>query len=316
MKKDQVIQFIKKYNKFMIVIHQKPDGDCIGAGLALFLALQQMSKSAEVILLDKLPEKYQFLPLADKIDEIGNIKEFFKKQKFQALISVDCGSLNLSGIEKKDIKNLPILNIDHHPTNENYGDVNWVEAQKAATCEILYDKFLDWRIKIDKDIAILVFAGIFTDTGGFQHSNTNLSVLEKASELIKRGVKVEKLSKRLFNTRSIASLKILGLALKRTTHNKKYDIVYSVIGEEDKKKYGATDEDFEGIINMISASGVAASLLLYETGGKIKGSLRAERDEIDVSRLAKVLGGGGHKKASGFKITGKFKKDGDQHLVC
>jgi len=317
MKKNQALRFIKKYNKFIIVIHEKPDGDCIGAGLALLLALKQMNKSGEIILLDKLPEKYKFLPLADKINEIKDIKKFFKNRKFQGLIFVDCGSLNLSGIEKKDIKNLPTLNIDHHPTNEAFGDINYIESAKAATSEILYDCFCDWKIKIDKNIATLLFAGIFTDTGGFQHSNTTLSVLEKVSELIKRGVKVERLSKRLLNTRSIASLKILGLALKRTVYNKKYNIVYSIICENDKKRYGATDEDLEGIINMISSSpDVAATLLLYETKEGIKGSLRTEKDEIDVSALAKALGGGGHKKASGFKIAGRVEKDRNRYTIC
>ncbi len=314
--RDKVWQFIKKYNKFLVVIHQKPDGDCIGASLAILLAFEQLGKSGEIVLLDKLSEKYKFLPLSKRITEVVDIKDFIEKDGFQAVVFVDCGSLALSGAEREELKNLPLLNIDHHPTNEGYGDVNLVDSKKAATCEILYDKFLDWGIKIDKNIATLLFTGIFTDTGGFQHSNTTLQVLEKASELIKRGVKVEKLSKKLLNTKTIASLKILGLALKRASHNKKYNIVYSVICEEDKKKYEATEEDIEGVVNMIaSSSGVAASLLLYDIRGKVKGSLRTEKDNIDVSALAKVLGGGGHKKASGFKVSGRLKRNGNWQIV-
>lgn len=316
MKKDQVLQFIRRYQRFLIVIHQKPDGDCIGSALALAAALDQMKKISVIAVLDKLSEKYLFLPWSEKITEVTDLRKFLKKKIFQGLVFVDCGSLAMAGLEKAEVKKYPILNIDHHATSDNFGDINCHQSHKAATAEILYDKFIDWGISFNKNIATLLFTGIFTDTGGFQHTNTSLSVLEKASQLIKYGVKIDKISNNLLRTRSLASLKILGMTLSRIIHNKKYNIIYSVITDEDKKRYQVADEDIDGIVNMLAgSSGAKASLLLYDVAGEVKGSLRTDSDEVDVSILAKILGGGGHKKASGFKIPGKLTDNHGWQIV-
>jgi phosphoesterase RecJ-like protein len=308
--KDKIKQFFKKYQQFLIVMHQKPDGDCLGASLALKLYLENKKKNVQVILVDRLPEKYKILPDAREIKEIKDFKKFFTKQKFDAFIFLDCGSCTLAGIEEECLRDYPILNIDHHPTNELFGKINYLSSESSATSEILYDLFLGWKVKIDRKMATLLFAGIFTDTGGFKHSNTTLLVLRKAADLQKRGVNVAKLTKRLFNTRSIASLKILGLALSRLNINKRYNLVYSLITQKDMEEFHVNQEDLEGVINFVSSlPKVAASLLLYEINHQVKGSLRTERDDIDVSLLAQSLGGGGHKKAAGFRLPGCLKKE-------
>jgi phosphoesterase RecJ-like protein len=310
MEQEKVFNFLNKYKNYLVIIHQKPDGDCVASSLAIKLYLENLKKNCQIVLVDRLYEKYQILPGADEIKEVENVQKFLKQNRFQAVIAIDCGALALSGIDRKILAKYPILNIDHHPIKELFGDINYVFPQAAATSEILYDLFKLWKIRLDRKMATLLFTGILTDTGGFKHSNTDLAVLKKAADLQKHGINIAKLTKSLFNTRSIASLKILGMVLSRIKINKKYRIIYSLITERDKKKYNVKDEDLEGISNFLNSSPeISASLLLYEKEGQIKGSLRTERENIDVSALAGILGGGGHKKASGFKIPGYLTKE-------
>ena len=156
----------------------------------------------------------------------------------------------------------------------------------------------------------MLLTGIYTDTGGFQHTNVSAKTLRVASELMSRGAKLRNISDNVSNHKSPSMLKLWGLALDRITHLPDIKLVYSVITRADIENVGATDQDLAGVVNLINtAAEDVAALLLYETGdGKIKGSLRTESSKIDVARIAKLFGGGGHKKAAGFLIEGHLKK--------
>lgn len=303
-----------KGDNFLIVVHQKPDGDCLGSALAFSNFLNRENKKNQIIIKDIVPKKFDYLPGSEQIVEFSEGDAALSKKSFDVVVFLDCATLEMSGFKKEDFTGKKIINIDHHPTNPNYGDINLINANASATSEILFDLFEEEKIKLDKKIAINLFSGIFTDTGGFQHSNTNLKVLQKAAELQSFGVNVGKISKTVFMTKSIGSLKVLGLALSRLKYNQKHKIVYSVISVEDQKKLKTNEDDLEGISTSIAkCPGVNAAMFIYQTEeGNIKGSLRTEKDNVDVSALASALCGGGHKKASGFKFKGKIinRKDG------
>ena len=167
-------------------------------------------------------------------------------------------------------------------------------------------------------MATALLTGIYFDTGGFRHQNTTNEVLSIVSELLKKGARLNKITENIDNQRPISLFKLWGIALDRLRLNKKYGLSVSVITMEDIEKAGATEEEISGLVNLLnSAPESSVALLLCESfGDKIKGSLRTESDQIDISKLAKSLGGGGHKKAAGFTINGRIElEDGSWKIV-
>ncbi len=166
-------------------------------------------------------------------------------------------------------------------------------------------------------MATALLTGIYFDTGGFRHSNTSDEVLSIASELLKRGARLQKITENTDNTRSFSLFKLWGVALERLRLNKKYGISVSVITVDDINKAGATEEEVSGLVNLLNSApeSEVAMLLCESFDAKIKGSLRTESDKIDVSRIAKLFGGGGHKKAAGFTIDGRIKIVGNHWTV-
>lgn len=295
---------IQKAKKIVLLTHKKPDGDCLGALLAMHLVLKKIKK--EVYPVSKeIPERFLFLPNSNEIQ-----KEFPKK--YDLSIALDLGSLSLL-----DFKIKPDLNIDHHPTNSLYGKINLVLPEYAATSQILFDFFEYLKIEIDKDISTCLLGGIFDDTSSFQNQNTTKEVLKVSSKLLLKGARLSKIAENTFYKKSIPSLKIWGKALERLWENKKLNMVITIITKKDLKETGASYEDIEGVANFLNTipSCKAILVLSEKENGGIKGSLRTRREEVDVSKLASLFDGGGHKKAAGFEIEGKLKYDGKWRVV-
>ncbi len=313
----QFINLLKNSANILLVTHQKPDGDAIGSLLSFGTVLEKLKKKKTLVAKD-LSIKYKFLPRFDQIkEEINQLKEF------DLCIILDCGQLSQTGFPILTNLSIPLVNIDHHFTNSCWGDINLVQKDSSATCEILYNLFQfineksDLPIKIDKDIATYLLLGISTDTGSFKHSNTTLKTLRIASKLLLKGGKLLKISKEIYNIKSLSTLKLWGKVFSNISYNKKFKIVISVITKKDFKECGATSEDLEGAIYFLNAIPEAkAILLLSEQNEKeIKGSLRTENEKIDVSKLARFFNGGGHKKAAGFVIKGSLLFDGKRWKV-
>jgi len=290
----------------------------LGSLLALGEALKARGKSVKLVCSDKIPQVFTFMEGHESIDNdflLGN---------FEAVILLDNGDFQRTGFARRLVslkkKKVPIINIDHHPKNDiwKFADVNCVDEQSSSTSELIYNILTGLDLDITPKIATYLLTGIFTDTGGFKHANTSGRVFEIVSDLLKRGAKLRKVSGNFFNEKSISSLKLWGIALSRLTLNKNLRIIYSVLSQNDIKEAGASEEEVSGLVNFINTSPESAvALLLYETSdGRIKGSFRTESDKIDVSLLAKHLGGGGHKKAAGFSISGNLKQiEGTWHIA-
>jgi len=295
---------------FLLIAHQRPDGDTIAAVLLIKRFLQSLGKKALAVCAGGVPEVFKFLPGWQQI------KDDFLLGDFDAIILLDNGDRKRTGFADRLLlakKNqIPIVNIDHHPKNDIWkiAKINIVDEKATSTCEILYDIFLKFGIQIDRDIATMFLAGIYTDTGGFQHSNTGQKTLKIIAELLSNGARLKQISENVSNNRSVAMLKLWGVALDRIQHCPELKLIYSLITRADIESVGATEEDLAGVVNLISTiPGEHASLLLYETAdGKIKGSLRTESSEINVAAIARLFCGGGHKKAAGFIVDGRFEK--------
>lgn len=296
------------HKNFLLICHERPDGDSVGSLLALGEILENMDKEVRLVSKDPVPEVFKFLSGSEKI------KNDFSLDNFEAVILLDNGDFHRTGFPERlcsiNQESIHLINIDHHPKNDLWrtARVNFVDVEVSSTCELIYKMVSRLNLEISSSIATALLTGIFTDTGGFQHSNTSEEVLGAASALLNRGAKLRQISANIANSRSVEMLKLWGIALNRLIFDCGIGLAYSILTLEDIENAGATENEVSGLVNLINAIPESrVALLLYETSdGRVKGSLRTETDNIDMSKLAEILGGGGHKKASGFSLVGQF----------
>ncbi len=292
--------------RICIISHRGPDGDAVGSNLALRLALEAVGKKVVSACVDPVPTDSIFLKKANTFVSDFNYEEF------DAICSVDCGALHL--VKFPEIKpeilsgEKPFINIDHHESNDDFGTVNMVDPKACATAFILYKflEFCDWPITID--IANCLLHGIYFDTGGMMHSNTSKEVFEMAGNLMMKGANVQKISKALFHTTPTNKLRLWGKILERTYVNEE-GVTVSAVDTNDYAATDSTSKDTGGVIDYLNAvPGSKYCVLLSEDErGIVKGSLRTQREDVNLSEVASQWGGGGHPKASGFGIEGRLK---------
>lgn len=307
---------IGQANRVLMITHQNPDGDGLGAISAMASYLSSLSKDYQLFCLDPVPEAYQFLPL---VHQITTNQSVFNEQ-FDLIIVLDSGDLEYAGINEliKDFNyQYTLINIDHHITNKGYGDINLVLPEKSSVSEIIYNLFRIWQFPITKEVATALLNGIIFDTGAFSNAATYLSSLEAASHLLNLGARHKEISEHQLRNKSLGLLKLWGRAFERLTYNQKYDLAFTVITQKDIMGCQVPQEATEGISNFLNElSGAKVALVLKENDdGSIKGSLRTTYDDVDVGKLAQVWGGGGHQKAAGFLVKGKLVYDGDRWKI-
>lgn len=236
---------------------------------------------------------------------------------FDLIITVDTGDLVQLGKLYENNKGLfehgKVLNIDHHASNGKFGMYNFLDFSMASTTQMITP--LIQRLEkesgkelIDEDVATLLLVGIITDTGSFQHSNTSPEAFEVAADLLERGARQQEIIKHIFKTKSLATLKLWGRVLSKLQYEEEKRLVYATITQQDLADTGAESEDSGGIIDelMSNAPNAEVVMLLKEKEpGFVSGSLRAPGNLADVSEIAGLMGGGGHKKAAGFRIRNK-----------
>jgi phosphoesterase RecJ-like protein len=305
---DKIWGMIEKAKNILVLAHKQPDADALGSAISLKILIENMGKQATMACYDKPSKKFSFLPHIDEF--VVN----FDLNDYDLMIFVDCGAHYMSNFHNiyKNIftAGIPIVNIDHHASNDNFGDVNLVDPSAASATVIIYRLLNYWGISIDEHVAICLMAGIYNDTGGFMHSNTNEEVYKIAADLMKKGAKIGEVSKNLFHKNDVGTLKLWGNVFEKAyiTSDK---IAVSAVREEDYEKLKVHPEQLSGAVEYLSMIPDArfAVLLNEDRKGNVKASFRTRRDGIDVSKVAQEFGGGGHPKASGFSIPGKIKKE-------
>ena len=297
----------------LIISHQKPDGDTLGANLALTTYLTNQNKNVTSFCLDKITDTFYFLPNS----HLSTNNHLVFTKQYDVVIVVDSGSLPYAGVDKL-LTALPtgytLINLDHHLSNNNYGDINLVITSAASTTEIIYRLFNAWEINWTPDIATNLICGIITDTSGFTNPATNYRTLEAGAFLINQGANVNQVAKLTLFNQDINQLKLWGGALSRLTKIKKYDLVYTYLTQEDFVECEADESASEGITNFLHILKEATIIMVIRetNNGFIKGSLRTSSDDVDLTKLAALMGGGGHKKASGFALPGKLSCDNNK----
>ncbi len=305
---EQASDLIKKSERVLIVSHRKPDADTLGAAIALKKYLDRKDKNITLACYDKPGKVFSFLSDIELFVQEFNLKDF------DLMIIVDAGASYMTNFHLKYEKflnpGIPIINIDHHASNDNFGDINIVDAQAASVTVILFKMFEFLGVEIDKYMATALLAGIYNDTGSFMHSNSTKEVFDIASKLMDKGAKIAEISRGLFNTKSISTLRLWGKVLEKAQVTDD-NIVMSVLRDGEFEESGAGPENLTGVIDYLNmVPHTKFSVLLNEDRkGNVKGSFRTRRSNVDLSRIAAGFGGGGHPKASGFMMPGKLEEE-------
>ncbi len=294
----EIKEKIEQSDSIVIVGHVNPDGDTVGAGLALLLGLEKKypDKKIDFVLQDNVPKNITFLKGCDKIKKIEDIIA----PNYNLAIFVDSATTERVGKVMELIGDIFKINIDHHISNPRYGDINIVK-DISSTSEIMYSLLKDLDIEISLEMGEALYLGLVNDTGNFAHSNVTDKTFLVASELMKLGVNNNKIVNDFFKTKSYERMKVLGKALSEMVFVEEKKLMYFYLSDKALKELNAVKDDTEGIVEeLINYTGSEVSLFLREEeSGKIKGSLRSKHD-TDVNRIAGIFGGGGHIKAAGF----------------
>ncbi|MEO8065871.1 MAG: bifunctional oligoribonuclease/PAP phosphatase NrnA [Candidatus Doudnabacteria bacterium] len=307
----KALDLIKSSDRILLTTHEGTDGDDLGSALAMFGYLKQIGKKARLVIKGGVPTNLVFLPDSSEVGSQLNDADA------DLVIAFGCNKIERTGFKQLQNIDSPIINFDHHPDNTNFGAVNVVDPTTAAVAELVYYFLMFAEAEIDKNMATAMMTGIFTDTGGFKHANTSAEALFVAAELLKKGARIDKIALQTMGKKRPATIKAWAKGLENARFDPEKKMVFSVLTEEDLKDIGATDEDLDGFVELLNNMPQARfALLLRQDGGVVKGSLRSEPEKkVDVSKIAKSFGGGGHKLASGFKINGKLERDGDNWRI-
>lgn len=301
---EEVVAELRRRPAFVMVSHVKPDGDTLGAGLALGLALKKIGKRVHYFQQDPVPRNLRFLPGADDVS-----REIPSDLPADTLwVFCDMSDTARAGEFLPHLERRNVLDIDHHLGNSHFGAFNYVlpEECSTGTCVMRLLRALD--IEIDADIATNLLTTVMTDTGGFMHSNTTAPVLELSAELMRYGANKEQITEEIFANKRLAAIKLLGATIDKAVlaHDGRY--IYSYVDEAMLRACDADGEDTEEIIGHLrSVEGVEAAALFKDYDGDIRVSLRSN-GRINVQAAAAHLGGGGHFRASGLTFVGPLSE--------
>lgn len=295
-------------SRVLVIAHKKPDGDALGSSSALYTWLKDQGKQATLFCKDLPNKNFIFL---DYFHAYTNNPDVFKDE-YDTVVVCDSGDPVYCGIDEL-LPRLPqkplLINIDHHKTNQNYGNINIVDIEATSTSEIVAQFFLANQIIITPTMATSTLMGILTDTSHFSNAATTTTGMSLASELIRSGARINDITNYLLKNKNLEILHLWGLALSRMHKNETYDIATTYLTADDLLRANATPASVDGISNFLNAVTGNADTILVLTdlgNGSVKGSMRSVNR--DVSKIAKQFGGGGHKLAAGFTIKGSIKE--------
>ncbi len=302
----KIWEALRAGKKFFIAGHLNPDGDSLGCTLAMTSLLERLGKTVYAYAAPAVGNDLKFLPGLSKI-HVGILPQ---QPVVDTVLLLECSDRQRGGdLESVLTQAKTLINIDHHLVSDAYGTLNHIDSKASSTAEIIFQLYeqsdAEQPLLPTPDEATCLYTGLVTDTGRFVHSNTTAEALRVGSALVALGANVDKINQVIYFTKSYIELKLLGRALEKM--EMRFDNKYSqiILTQRDFETFGATPAQTQGIVSQPTMiPGVEVSALIKEEPDKVSVNLRS-RGGIDVSRIAQTFGGGGHARASGFKITGK-----------
>lgn len=304
---NQAIETIDKSQTILLVSHIRPDGDTLGSALALRKALIDMNKDVYNVCQHQPNSTYNFLP------EIDVMKTNIPSIKYDLIITIDCGDLeNMTGFyqtHQELFNHTLLINIDHHPSNNRFGDIPIVMPQTASVGQIMYYFLQALKVKLTPNMATQLLTALHFDTGSFLHPNSSPEIMRIASNLLHAGAQNKPISYFLHKKKNFSQLKLWGRTLKKLKIDSETKIASVFISQKDLEETGSTISDTEGLVGLIHGiKDVELTIVLTERqGNRVKASIRTA-DGKDASYYASKFGGGGHHKAAGFTINLKKEK--------
>jgi phosphoesterase RecJ-like protein len=301
---NEIITAINEGQNFLITAHVRLDGDAVGSELALYLMLKELGKKVLVYNQDHTPERYRFLPAANNIvHNINNVEQY------DTGIILDCSDLTRCGDEaEKIVKIKKLINIDHHVSNNGFCSLKMLDAQASSTGELLFRLMQEMKFKMSKDICTNLYAAIITDTGNFRYSNTTKETFWAAENLVANGADPQWISENIYESDSPARLKLLAKALETLSLDLKNKVGSLVVTQKAIQETGASWELTEGFVDIPrTVRGIEVAVLYTQRGdNNYKLSLRSKAD-VNVEKVAKKFGGGGHIHAAACWIKGDIE---------
>jgi phosphoesterase RecJ-like protein len=298
--RDEVLVALRGGERFLLVTHENPDGDALGSLVAMQGVMHALGKDSVMFIgRDEfpLPYEYAFFQFEGLVSEVpADVAQ-------RTIVFLDCGNFDRNAVE---VGAAPILNLDHHHDNTHFGTINHVVPEASCTAEIVWDLLRALDVPLTAQIAEALYVGLVTDTGRFMYENTGPAAHVMAADLIEAGVDVHDIYRRLYEGVPEPKLALLTRALSRMQRFDGGRLTYARLTREDFLETGAEESYTEGIIDHLRAvqgtkvAALARELTGDDRGGASKVSLRATDGAVDVSRIARVQNGGGHRQAAGF----------------
>jgi phosphoesterase RecJ-like protein len=294
----RIVDTLQSAERVIISSHSRPDGDSIGSQLALAFALRALGKRADVVNKDRAPAPLLQFPgvdeicIADRAD--GN---------YDAAVILECGDLARTGVAGLD--RYRVVNIDHHPGNSGYGELNWFDPTAAACGEMVFDLIHALGVPIDARIGTHIYLAILTDTGSFHYSSISPRTFEICKQTLEAGVDAVGVARNVYDSNNMGRLKLFGSVLSAMQIDASGRIAIVYLDHEMAREAGGTYEDTEGLINLpLTVKEIQAVVFFKQTEGEAYRVSMRSKDDIDIGLIAKQYGGGGHKNAAGCTVAG------------
>lgn len=297
----RIVDEIRARRRFVLSSHAKPDGDSIGSQLAMAYALLALGKDVAIVNKDRAPAALMGFPGLETIQIAPEVAG-----EFDAAIIMECGDLKRPGVS--GLERFFLINIDHHPGNVGFGDINWFDASASACGEMVFDLVRALGVRLSLEIATHVYLAILTDTGSFHYSGITPRTFEICKETIEAGVDAVRVARQVYDSNNLGRLKLFGAVLSAMQIDPMGRIAIVHVDHEMARAAGGTYEDTEGIVNMpLTVKEIEAVVFFkQERDNEYRVSLRSKGD-IDVGAVAKEFGGGGHKNAAGCTVRGSVE---------
>lgn len=299
---DQILAAVESACRIGIAGHIRPDGDCIGSQIALAEGLAALGKEIFVWNADPVPPRYRFL------DTDNRIREAQEGEKVDLLFVVDAAALERIGNTWARVqKPVPLINIDHHPTNPGFGEINWIEADKPATGQLIYYLFREGGWRLNASAANALLAAIMTDTGSFQYPSTMPETFEIAADLLRSGADLGNIARHVYQSNTMGRVRLLRHLYTHFRLSKDQQIAWLWLRPSDFERSKAERWEAEDLIDHLRSIEPVVLACIFEQVGPelVRVSMRSKDPKIDLSQIAMRFGGGGHRSAAGARIKGR-----------
>ncbi len=293
----------KRHKVFVVTTHVNPEGDAVGAALALASLLRRLGKKVHAVTDDRIPAEYAFLP------GFKGLRTRAWPKEYDACVLVDCSdTTRIGGLRRKLRRDRLLVNIDHHVSNTRFARVNWVDPSASSASEMVYELFKVLRVPIRRREAVALYTGLMTDTGSFRFASTTSRTHAAAADLLTRGVDVNAVYRKLYEDWPFEAVAALGAILRTLRRDKSGTVAWLTLTASMLRRYPMFLSRTDDIIRFArSVAGAEVAVLFKEVRrGEVRVNLRSCRGR-DVNRLARRFGGGGHPRASGCTLRGPLK---------